>query len=350
MIKEQKLKKIEDEEILKTIKSNGKYLNENENIEIEFFGDKEFLANIENNNKNKLNNYLVGKYKNIYIGCLSLTQPFTREKFGLNKYFKDTFYLGQWKENLKDGIGLLKVKDDIVYIGNFVKNQFNGFGILNNKINDFFYFGNFIDGIMDKGILYNNNTTVFYNGKFKDGKKNDKLCSYFDVKNNHIFIGEVKEDMFIKGYLSICKITEIKKDNEVQTDISIEKIIYFDKTDPNETKYKYFYEFDIEFNDKIQTIFFNVYQEYFNLKSNHENFNLDFLKNLENTIKNDSYNKYLERYNPEEKFNLENHFIKNYEQYRSSFIESENKLNLKEYENIVNSEPLIQNDSIIDLK
>ena len=249
MIKEQKLKKIEDEEILKTIKSNGKYLNENENIEIEFFGDKEFLANIENNNKNKLNNYLVGKYKNIYIGCLSLTQPFTREKFGLNKYFKDTFYLGQWKENLKDGIGFLKVKDDIVYIGNFVKNQFNGFGILNNKINDFFYFGNFTDGIMDKGILYNNNTTVFYNGKFKYGKKNDKLCSYFDVKNNHIFIGEVKEDMFIKGYLSICKITEIKKENEDQTDISIEKIIYFDKTDPNETKYKYFYEFDTDFHD-----------------------------------------------------------------------------------------------------
>ena len=349
MIKEQKLKKIEDEEILKTIKSNGKYLNENENIEIEFFGDKEFLANIENNNKNKLNNYLVGKYKNIYIGCLSLTQPFTREKFGLNKYFKDTFYLGQWKENLKDGIGFLKVKDDIVYIGNFVKNQFNGFGILNNKINDFFYFGNFTDGIMDKGILYNNKTTVFYNGKFKDGKKNDKLCSYFDVKNNHIFIGEAKEDMFIKGYLSICKITEIKKENEDQTDISIEKIIYFDKTDPNETKYKYFYEFDTDFNDEMQTIFFNVYKEFFNLKSNHENF-LDFLKNLENTIKNDSYNKYLERYNPEEKFNLENHFIKNYEQYRSSFIKSENKLNLKEYENIVNSEPLIQNDSIIDLK
>ena len=53
---------------------------------------------------------------------------------------------------------------------------------------------------MDKGILYNNNTTVFYNGKFKDGKKNDKLCSYFDVKNNHIFIGEVKEDMFIMKF------------------------------------------------------------------------------------------------------------------------------------------------------
>ena len=56
---------------------------------------------------------------------------------------------------------------------------------------------------MDSGIYYNDKCTVFYNGKFKDGKKNDKLCSYFDYNNNHIFIGEVKDDIFIKGYLSI---------------------------------------------------------------------------------------------------------------------------------------------------
>ena len=349
MIKEQKLKKIEGEEILQIIKSNGKYLNENENIEIEFFGDKDFLETI-GNNKIKLNNYLVGKYKNIYIGCLSLTQPFTREKFGLNKYFKDTFYLGQWKQNLKEGIGFLKFKDDIEYLGQFSRNQFNGFGILNNKVKDYFYFGNFIDGLIDTGILYNNNTTVFYNGKFKNGKKNDKLCSYFDFKNNHIFIGEVKEDIFIKGYLSICKITEVNEDNDVQTIISFDKVIYFDKTNPNETKYKYFYEFDADFSGKIQNIFFNVFQEYSDLKGIHENYSLDFLKNMEKIIKNDSYNKYLERYNPEEKFNLENHFIKNYENYLNSFIESEKNLNLKEYENIINSEPLLQNDSIIDLK
>ena len=42
----------------------------------------------------------------------------------------------------------------------------------------------------------------------------------------------------------------------------------------------------------------------------------------EERIKSENLN---EGYNPEEKFNLENHFIKNYEQYRSSFIKSENK-------------------------
>ena len=349
MIKEQKLKKIEGEEILQKIKSDGKYLNEIENIEIEFFGDKDVLETIENN-KIKFNNYLVGKYKNIYIGCLSLTQPFTREKFGLNKYYKDTLYLGQWKKNLKEGIGFLKVRDEIIYLGQFSQNQFNGFGVLYNKITNYFYFGNFVDGAIDSGIYYNNDTTVFYNGKFKNGKKNDKLCSYFDVKNNHIFIGEIKDDIFIKGYLSICKITEDKEENEVQTGISIDKIIYLDKTNPNETKYKYFYQFVPEFYDKIQNIFFNVFQEYFNIKNNHENYNLAFLRNLEKTVQNDSYNKYLERYNPEEKFNLENNFINNYEKYHNSFIESELNLNLKEHEIILNSEPLIQNDLPTELK
>lgn len=74
---------------------------------------------IELDDDNKINNYLIGKYKNIYIGGLSIFNPSLREKFGLNKYFNDTFYLGQWKNNLKEGVGFLKVKDDISYLGQF---------------------------------------------------------------------------------------------------------------------------------------------------------------------------------------------------------------------------------------
>ena len=71
---------------------------------------------------------------------------------------------------------------------------------------------------------------------------------------------------------------------------------------------------------------------------------------MEKTVQNDSYNKYLESYNPEEKFNLENNFINNYEKYHNSFIKSELNLNLKEHESILNSEPLIQNDLPTELK
>jgi hypothetical protein len=351
MIKEQKLKFIENNnDILQKIKLNGKYLEQNDNIDIEYYGDKNLLE-IELNDENKKNNYLVGKYKNKYIGCLSISNPNSREKFGLNKYFNDTFYLGQWKDNLKEGIGFLKVKDDISYLGQFSKNQINGFGILNLKINNCFYLGNFINGEMDSGIYYNNKTTVFYNGKILEGKKNDELCSYFDFKNNHIFIGEVKNNIFVKGYLAICKITENNKEKEeAQTNISIEKVIYFDKTNTNNARYEYFYNFNKYFYDKIQDIFFNVFGGYFDLKNIHDNYYLAFFKNLENTVYNDSYNEYLERYNPEEKFNLENNFIKNYELYHKRFLQLEKKLNLKSYENIINSAPIIQNELKIDIK
>ena len=348
MIKEQKLK-INSEEVLKQIKINGKYLNKKDNIEIEYYGDKNDLENKEDKNI-KINNYFVVKYKNIYIGCLSIYEPYLREKFGLNKYIKDIFYFGQWKENIKEGIGFLKVKDDTSYLGEFSKNQFNGFGMLNLKSNNFFYIGNFIDNLMDSGIYYNNKTTFFYNGKFKNGKKNDKLCSYFDFNNNHIFIGEVKDDIFIRGYLSICKITEEKNEKESQTNISIEKVIYFDKTDSNKTKYEYFYNFESEFYENIQSIFLNVFEEYFDLKNIHESYYLAFFEKLENIVYNDSYNDFLDRYNPEEKYNLENNFIKNFELYNKKYVQLEKKLNLEKYESIINSEPIIQKDFKIDIK
>ena len=149
----------------------------------------------------------------------------------------------------------------------------------------------------------------------------------------------------------ICKITENNKEKEeAQTNISIEKVIYFDKANTNNTRYEFFYYFNKDFYDKIQDIFLNVFGGYFDLKNIHDSYYLAFFKNLENTVYNDSYNEYLERYNPEEKFNLENNFIKNYELYHKRFLHLEKKLNLKSYENIINSAPIIQNELKIDIK
>ena len=92
MIKEQKLKFIgNNNDILQKIRLKGKYLEQNDNIEIEYYGDKSLLE-IELDDDNK-NNYLIGKYKNIYIGGLSIFNPSLREKFGLNKYFNKLTFL-----------------------------------------------------------------------------------------------------------------------------------------------------------------------------------------------------------------------------------------------------------------
>ena len=104
------------------------------NITINYFGDTTKLLSIKNNSspskkyvpniKSNFNSnpLLFTKYKDIYIGGISLNNN-TREKFGLNKFSDDSFYLGQWKKNMKNGIGFLKINNNISYIGAFKKNQ-----------------------------------------------------------------------------------------------------------------------------------------------------------------------------------------------------------------------------------
>ena len=54
-------------------------------------------------------------FKDIYIGGVRLLNLNIREKFGLNKYSKDSFYLGQWKNNIKEGFGFLKI-NEVLYV------------------------------------------------------------------------------------------------------------------------------------------------------------------------------------------------------------------------------------------
>jgi len=348
MIKEQQLKYNSDlEDILRQLSEKGNYIDQIENIELNFYGDKQLLKDkdnneIQNETKDK-KEYIVGKYKDIYIGCLSINKIDSREKFGLNKYFNDIFYIGQWKENKKEGIGFLKINENILYLGEFSKNQINGFGMIYYKDKGYFYFGTFIDGQMDKGIYYNNEKSLFYHGKFKDGKKNDKLCTYFDINNNNIFIGEVKDDNFIRGYLSLCEITEEKKGNEIYTNFSCDKVIYFDKNDPNNVKYEHYYYFDNDFSDMLQNLFMSIFEVDLNLKDIYDNY-VAFFENLENIVYSDSYTDYNDRYNPKDNLNLENSFIKNYNAYYKRFMKSQEKLNIEKYEDIFKGEPKMNLD------
>ena len=54
-------------------------------------------------------------FKDIYIGGVRLLYLNIHEKFGLNKYSKDSFYLGQKKNNIKEGFGFLKI-NEVLYI------------------------------------------------------------------------------------------------------------------------------------------------------------------------------------------------------------------------------------------
>lgn len=347
MIKEQQLKyEANLEEILKQISESGKYIEQKENIELYYYAHKQDL-NIKDNevsstkviDKDKMN-FLVGKYKDNYIGCLSIKNPESREIFGLNKYINDLFYIGQWNKNKKEGIGFLKIKENILYLGHFSNNQINGFGMLYYRDKGYFYYGTFIEGQMDKGLYYNKEKSLFYHGKFKDGKKNDDLGIYFDIQNKNIFFGEVKDDCFIRGYLSLCQINEEKKNDQIVTNFSCDKIIYFDKAEPTNVKYEYFLFFESDLSDLLQSIFISIFEVDITLKEINDSY-VAFLETLENIVYNDSYTDYVERYNPEDDFNIENTFIKNYKVYYERFISCQKKIDIKKYENIIKGEPKI---------
>jgi hypothetical protein len=341
MIKEQNLKPFsEPDVIIKTLREKDKYIDEKENIEYNFFGNKELLEEKKDEQKDS-KNYLVGKYKDIYIGLLSLDKPEIRENFGLNKYFNDIFYIGQWKDNKKQGIGFLKLKDNILYLGEFSNNQINGFGILYYKEKKHIFFGDFIDGKMDNGLYYNIEDSIFYHGKFKNGKKNDEFCLYIDFKNKHIFAGKVVDDVFVKGYFSICDIQEKEEDNEFLTSFTCEKIIYFDKEEGKKIKFEHFTFFEDNLADSIYKVFSYIFEFSLDIKDLHENYTA-FFDNLENIVYNDSYTEYLERYNPEEKMNIKNMFLKNYNIYYKRYIQSQEKFSIEIFESIIKNEPKLK--------
>lgn len=355
--------------ILSTLNEEGEYIEKEDDdsssisIELKFFGEKNVKNKRRNRNSNK-NNMIVGKYKDIYIGGLSYEDVEQREKFGLNKYGKDIFYIGQWKNNLKEGIGFLKFAKSKLYLGEFSNNQINGFGILYYKSLENLYFGNFNEGTFSKGVYYNDSKGLFYHGGFIDNKKNDDLCSFFDIINQQIFIGTVKDDDFIKGFVSFCEINEEEenisneenensenndKSTNIKTDFCAQKILYFDK---EKNIYKHYYSFTNDFYIKIQDIYSKIFQVDYNIKDLHENF-VAYFNNLENVIYNTSYLNNINRYKndtTDESGNcIENNFIQNYEVYKDRINTSQEDLNLEDFKDIIMNGPEI-NPSFNDIE
>ena len=277
----------------------------------------------KDNHKNIL--FLV-EYKNIYIGGISYNFN-SREGFGLNKYGNSTsFYLGRWKDNMKEGTGFLKIDDNTLYVGSFNQNQFDGFGMLYYKPSqNTFYFGEFENGSFSNGIYCNISKELFYRGRFQNNKKNDKFCTFLEKKNKHLYIGEVVDDIFVKGYLCLYQINEYSRkdeneDVEYVADFDIEKLFYFDKTEENNINFIHIFEFENEFKNKIIESMKKIFEIYYKMRYKVEDIFTNYFNYLE-TLADDDNHKYLERYNENNERSLEKFFITNYNVYLSQVHE-----------------------------
>lgn len=317
------------------------------NIVIKYLGEKDQkffekissgeLTQFNSSEHNLNNNLLLLKYKDIYIGSISIYNMKIREGFGFNIYSEDSFYYGQWHNNMKEGKGLLKIDNNSFYVGNFTQNQFNGFGILYFKKLNIFYIGEFDNGQMKEGVYFDLNQKIFYRGKFKDNKKDSKICSFYEMRNNHLFLGEVSEDEFTKGYLCISQVNQEEKntDEGIGTFFSfgMTNFFYFDKSNEKDIRFVHKYAFTQNFGNLIQKIFMEI------LQSDHCLFNeiskfIEFFSIFDEIGKNNIYkNKNnLERYDTHQNQEpFEKNFLSNYEQIISLYDELNGELDLEKH-------------------
>ena len=288
----------------------------------------------EEDNKNIL--FLI-QYKNIYLGGISLNFNL-REGFGINKYENSSlFYIGQWKNNMKEGIGFLKIDENTLYIGSFINNQFQGFGILYYKSYNKFYFGEFENGKFSEGIYCDFNNELYYRGKFNQNKKNDSFCSFLEQKNRHLFIGEVIDDEFIKGYLCLFNIQETARQDENGMEefvayFDIDSIFYYNKNnDNNNISFINNLEFENEFRNKIQENMKKIFETDYKISHKMTDV-INYFKYLESLESDEDYN-FLERYIENDEQSLEKFFIRNYSIYLRQFQEEMQEININEIRN-----------------
>ena len=112
---------------------------------------------------------------------------FKDDKFyGFGKYIYEdgSYYIGNWKYNLKDNKGTMFYNDNTIqYTGEYYNDKFEGYGIYNYQNGDY-YDGKWESGKKNgEGILYNKKDKIIYMGYFNDNfpvkykiiDENDKL-------------------------------------------------------------------------------------------------------------------------------------------------------------------------------
>jgi len=157
---------------------------------------KHFISHITNKNSS-------------YTGFLN--NHLHRNVFGINKFLNKDLYIGQWKENKKDGFGAYFYSSDQneFLIGNFLEDDTgkNGFHYKENSENNGFeaFFGSFLNGeLINKGTFLsfkNEKEGYIYHGNFKDNKKEDEAGYYYDFGNEILFRGRFENDNISHGYI-----------------------------------------------------------------------------------------------------------------------------------------------------
>jgi hypothetical protein len=278
------------------INKNNEYKLETEEIKILI------KYNLKNEKEQKY--FSIIEIKNVckYIGILS--DNFTKEKLGINYYGNKDIYLGEWKNNLKEGNGLYIYDNPNnkkeIYIGKWEKGFKFGKGIYiisNENFTDCtIFFGNTNNDNFENGyIIENNKIRKLYKGKLKDLKKDDDNGILLEGIDK-AFFGKFKNDEIIEGNTVVYKIENGK--------VNITNLFNFKVIDDKSNNYNFEIIEDLNYGNYTQIIYDLIQKKYFD---NIENY---FLQ-LKEFIKENEDNKIFEKnINDNNILNL----LKNYEE------------------------------------
>ena len=262
------------------INKNNEYKLETEEIKILI------KYNLKNEKEQKY--FSIIEIKNVckYIGILS--DNFTKEKLGINYYGNKDIYLGEWKNNLKEGNGLYIYDNPNnkkeIYIGKWDKGFKFGKGIYiisKENFTDYtIFFGNTNKDNFENGfIIENNQIRKLYKGKLKDLKKDDDNGILLEGIDK-AFFGKFKNDEIIEGNTVVYKIENGK--------VNITNLFNFKVIDDKSNNYNFEIIEDLNYGNYTQIIYDLIQKKYFD---NIENY---FLQ-LKEFIKENEDNKIFEK-------------------------------------------------------
>ena len=256
--------------------------------------------NLKNEKEQKY--FSIIEIKNVckYIGIIS--DNFTKEKLGINYYGNKDIYLGEWKNNLKEGNGLYIYDNPNnkkeIYIGKWEKGFKFGKGIYiisNENFTDCtIFFGNTNNDNFENGyIIENNKIRKLYKGKLKDLKKDDDNGILLEGIDK-AFFGKFKNDEIIEGNTVIYNIEG--------GEVKIINIFNFKIIDSKTNNYNFEVINDLNYGNYAKIINELLQKNYF------ENIEKYFYK-LINTFKENEDNKIFEQnINDESILNLLKHY------------------------------------------
>ena len=180
-----------------------------------FLKDTEYVIGLHTG-KNKENNLNLGNFIHPIVSIICNGNPLyeirkngnleyegemkdnMRDGYGKSILEKGNYYIGEWKNGIKQGKGTIYSKNNsIIYQGDFENDKYNGNGKFIEE-NGSYYIGQWKNGKKHGvGRSYNQNNNLIYEGNFEDGKFSG--FGKYKENNDKYYIGEWNNNQKVEG-------------------------------------------------------------------------------------------------------------------------------------------------------